>query len=72
MICKLEQYTGKGLNKAMINNKGYLNFIERVRLLLGIFMIFSGLYFGLFSVGIGESLGLMSVLASPFVMVADK
>jgi len=47
-------------------------FIEKVRLMLGLAMMFSGLYFGFFSVGVGESLGLLSVMASPFVMVADK
>jgi len=45
---------------------------EKVRLMLGLVMLFTGLYFGFFSVGIGESLGLMSFMASPFVMIADK
>ena len=43
-----------------------------VRLLFGLLMMISGLYFGLFSAGIGESLGFLSFLASPFVMVTDK
>ena len=46
--------------------------VGKLRLLFGILMLISGLYFGLFSVGIGEGLGFLSVLASPFVMVADK
>jgi hypothetical protein len=46
--------------------------IEKVRLILGLVMMFSGLYFGLFSTGIGESLGYLALIASPFVMVADK
>lgn len=46
--------------------------IEKVRLLLGLSMMISGLYFGLFFVGAAESLGFLSVLASPFVMVTDK
>jgi hypothetical protein len=45
---------------------------EKIRLMLGLIMMFSGLYFGFFSVGVGESLGLLSVMASPFVMVADR
>lgn len=53
----------------------YTNFTtlsERARLLAGLVMMFTGLYFGLFTVGIGESVGLLSVIASPFVMVSDK
>ena len=46
--------------------------IEKLRLMLGLVMMFSGLYFGFFSAGVGESLGLLSVMASPFVMVVDK
>jgi hypothetical protein len=45
---------------------------EKVRLLFGLLMMISGLYFGLFSAGGSEGLGLLSVLASPFVMVTDK
>ena len=45
---------------------------ERMRLLLGLIMMFSGLYFGLFSAGAGEGLGFLSFMASPFVMLADK
>ena len=45
---------------------------EKVRLLFGLLMMISGLYFGLFSAGVSEGLGLLSVLASPFVMVTDK
>jgi hypothetical protein len=46
--------------------------VEKARLMLGLVMLFTGLYFGYFSVGISESLGLMSFMASPFVMIADK
>lgn len=46
--------------------------VEKSRLMLGLIMMFLGLYFGLFTVGIGEGLGFLSVMASPFVMVADK
>ena len=47
-------------------------FIGKVRLILGLLMMISGLYFGLFSVGAGEGLGLLSFMASPFVMLTDK
>jgi len=46
--------------------------IEKFRILFGLMMMLSGLYFGLFTAGISESLGFISVLASPFVMVTDK
>ena len=46
--------------------------VEKIRLMLGLVMLFTGLYFGFFSIGISESLGLMSFMASPFVMIADK
>ena len=59
-----------GVEKTSKTNVSTL--IEKVRLMLGLIMMFSGLYFGFFSVGVGESLGLLSVMASPFVMVADK
>ena len=47
-------------------------FIEKVRIMLGVAMMFAGLYFGLFTIGASEGLGYLSVLASPFVMIADK
>jgi len=47
-------------------------FVEKFRLLFGISMMFAGLYFGLFTAGVGEILGLLSFIASPFVMVTDK
>jgi hypothetical protein len=54
------------------NSTNFSTFPEKLRLLLGLSMMISGLYFGLFTVGAGEGLGLLSVLASPFVMIADK
>jgi hypothetical protein len=57
---------------AMTRNAGVPTFVEKFRLILGILMMISGLYFGLFTVGIGESLGLLTFIASPFVMVNDK
>jgi len=60
-------------NAAVIKrNTNFTTLSERTRLLAGLVMMFTGLYFGLFTVGIGESVGLLSVLASPFVMVTDK
>lgn len=47
-------------------------FIEKIRLIFGLLMMVTGLYLGFSSVGIGESLGFLSVLASPFVMVSGK
>jgi hypothetical protein len=47
-------------------------FIEKIRLLLGFSVMIGGLYFGLFTTGIGEGLGFLALLSSPFVMVADK
>jgi hypothetical protein len=47
-------------------------FIEKFRLIFGFFMLVLGLYFGVFSTGIGVSLGFLSFLTSPFVMVTDK
>lgn len=47
-------------------------FMEKFRLLLGLFVMFAGLYFGLFTSGAGEGLGFLAVLASPFVMVIDR
>ena len=50
----------------------YSKAFEKARLLLGLVMLFAGLYFGLFSVGAGEGLGFLTVMASPFVMLTDK
>lgn len=47
-------------------------FVEKFRLIIGVLMMFAGLYFGLFTAGISESLGLLTFIASPFVMVTDK
>jgi hypothetical protein len=47
-------------------------FIEKVRLLLGLAMLFSGLYFGFYSEGVGEGLGFLSFMAAPFVMLTDR
>jgi len=56
----------------MAGTTNFSTFIEKARLILGLVMMFSGLYFGLFSVGTGEGLGFLSFMASPFVMVTDK
>ncbi|HVE56430.1 MAG TPA: hypothetical protein VNB22_06345 [Pyrinomonadaceae bacterium] len=45
---------------------------EKVRLVFGLLMMISGLYFGLFSTGAGEGLGFLSFLTSPFIMVNGK
>ena len=50
----------------------YSTAFEKARLLLGLVMMISGLYFGLFSVGAAEGLGFLTVMASPFVMLTDK
>jgi hypothetical protein len=44
----------------------------KARFLLGLLMMISGLYFGLFSAGAGEGLGFLSFLASPFVIMTDR
>jgi predicted RND superfamily exporter protein len=41
-------------------------------LLLGFLIMTAGLYFGLFTTGAGEGLGFLALMASPFVMVADR
>ena len=46
--------------------------IEKFRIIFGFLMMISGIYFGFFTVGAGESLGVLSLMASPFVMVTDK
>jgi hypothetical protein len=53
-------------------NKDFSATIEKIRLVLGMLMMLGGLYFGLFTVGAGEGLGFLTVMASPFVMVTDK
>ena len=54
------------------NNADFSTVIEKSRLILGLVMMFTGLYFGLFSAGAGEGLGFISFMASPFVMLTDK
>jgi hypothetical protein len=53
-------------------NRNFARLSEKVRLVLGLMMMFSGLYVGVISGGAGEGLGLLSVMISPFVMIADK
>lgn len=47
-------------------------FVEKFRMILGLLIMISGLYFGLFTAGLSESLGLLAFIASPLVMVTDK
>lgn len=54
------------------NKKESSTLVEKFRVVLGLAMMISGLYFGLFTVGAGEGLGLLSVMVSPFVMITDK
>lgn len=56
----------------MVRKTNVPTFIEKFRLILGFLLMILGLYFGLFTVGMGESLGLLTFIASPFVMVTDK
>lgn len=56
----------------MVRKTNVPTFIEKLRLILGFLLMILGLYFGLFTVGMGESLGLLTFIASPFVMVTDK
>jgi hypothetical protein len=44
----------------------------KIRLLLGLVMMFAGLYFGLFTEVSGHGLGLLSFLVSPFVILTDN
>lgn len=44
----------------------------RVRLILGLTMMIAGLYFGLFTEMPGQGLGLLSFIASPFVILTDE
>ena len=44
----------------------------RIRLVLGLTMMITGLYFGLFTEMPGQGLGLLSFIASPFVFLTDK
>ena len=53
-------------------NRDFSATIEKLRLVAGLLMMLGGLYFGFFTVGAGEGLGFLSVMASPFVMVTDK
>ena len=43
----------------------------KVRLVIGMIMMFAGLYFGLFTEMPGHGLGLLSFLVSPFVFLTD-
>lgn len=56
----------------MVRKTNVPTFIEKFRLILGFLLMILGLYFGLFTVGMGESLGLLTFIASPFVMVTEK
>jgi hypothetical protein len=47
-------------------------FVEKFRIIMGLLMMFAGLYFGFFTAGASEGLGLLAVMASPFVMITDK
>jgi hypothetical protein len=42
------------------------------RLVLGLTMLFGGLYFGLLTEMPGQGLGLLCFIASPFVFLTDK
>ena len=57
---------------AITRKRSVPTFIEKFRLIFGVLMMISGLYFGFFTAGIGESLGFLTFIASPFVMVTDK
>ncbi len=56
----------------MAGNTNVPTFVEKFRLIIGVLMMIAGLYFGLFTAGVSESLGLLTFIASPFVMVTDK
>jgi hypothetical protein len=43
-----------------------------VRLILGLAMMFAGLYFGLFTEVPGHGLGLLFFIVSPFVFLTDR
>lgn len=53
-------------------NAGSPELAGSVRLILGLTMMIAGLYFGLFTAQSGQSLGLLSFIASPFVFLTDK
>lgn len=42
------------------------------RLVIGLIMMFAGLFFGLFTEMPGHGLGLLSFIVSPFVILTDK
>ena len=44
----------------------------KLRLVIGLVMMFAGLYFGLFTEMPGHGLGLLSFIVSPFVILTDK
>jgi hypothetical protein len=70
---------GNGLMEAILSGAAKIRgkaadrkFTEKFRLLLGFLIMTAGLYFGLFTTGAGEGLGFLALMASPFVMVADR
>jgi hypothetical protein len=60
-------------NTVELNRNAYFpTLTEKIRLFFGLLMMILGLYFGFVSTGVGESLGFLSVMTSPFVMITDK
>lgn len=56
----------------MTRGTDFSTLTEKARLIFGLLMMISGLYFGLFTTGAGEGLGFLSFLASPFVLITGK
>lgn len=56
----------------MTRETDFSTLTEKARLIFGLLMMISGLYFGLFTTGAGEGLGFLSFLASPFILVTGK
>jgi hypothetical protein len=56
----------------MTQGTDFSTITEKARLIFGLLLMISGLYFGLFSTGAGEGLGFLSFLTSPFIMVNGK
>ncbi len=50
----------------------YSGAVAKARLMVGLGMLFAGLYLGFFSAGAGVGFGFLSVMASPFVMIAER
>jgi len=69
-----ETMSGAILNGAAetVRKTGDPRFIEKFRVILGVLMMFAGLYFGFFTAGASEGLGFLSAMASPFVMVTER